>query len=553
MVLILLALGFPIALVLAWAFDLTSEGIKRSVDGDLPSVAQAARSAAGRRFDFVIIGLLVVAVGLLLGERYLFVDDSAPTSDTGAASGAPQNSVAILPFENLSSSPDDAYFAEGIHLELHNQLLRLRGLNVTARPSVRQYVGTTLPVEEIARQLNVAAVMTASVRYDGDRMVLSAALWDGASGRNLWLESYDRTIDRIIETQADIATEISAALEAELTPAERAALAAAPTDSPEAYALYLKATSIDVFPSSTRQPQLREVRRLLDRILTLDPKFAAALALKALRPPPGPIDSQWQSDAVELARQALTLDPSLGEPYLVLANAAITAGRWGEHMALLERALEASPNHAEVVWNTTLAYSVSGRHADAIALAQRFVALNPRVNASYNLAGNAYLNAGLLDDAVAAFAKSAELDPTFYGASMMLGLLEIARRNEAAALTHLQKTLTQFDPTAGADFLLQAAYGLSRIGQNEQSAQLIQRVEMLRAAGIELRESELLFLALLRGDETGALESLSRLADRPWSDSPLGTIRIANNIVGDPVLARPEFQAERERLRRLFD
>ena len=220
------ALGFPLALLLAWFYEFTPEGIKATAE----VAAVEAVKFTGRKLDFAIIGLLVLAVGVLL-VRSPFDDQPVVLP----------NSVAVLPFANMSPNADDAYFAAGMHNTILNELAKLQNMNVIARPSVLQYADGQTPISEIAEALNVETVMEGSVQYADGRILVTAQLIDPVTSAQLWSDNYDREFADIFDIQADIAMNIANALEAELLPAERERIARAPTDSPAAYALYLSA------------------------------------------------------------------------------------------------------------------------------------------------------------------------------------------------------------------------------------------------------------------------------------------------------------------------
>ncbi len=246
------ALGFPLALVLSWFYELTPEGIKVSADVD----AIEPVKFMGRKLDFAIIGLLVVAVGFLLVRP--------PLNDQGTVL---PNSVAILPFENLSPDPDDAYFAAGIHEEILNRLAAVRDLNVIARTSVIQYAESPPSIPVIAKELRVQTVMMGSVLVEGDDVRITAQLIEGANNTLLWAEVYERKLTDIFEIQADIGTRIAAALEAEVLPAERESLRASSTESTEAYGLFLRYTQTNLVARIERLSQL-------DAATDVDPSFA---------------------------------------------------------------------------------------------------------------------------------------------------------------------------------------------------------------------------------------------------------------------------------------
>ena len=315
-VIVLLALGLPVAIVLSWAFDLTPGGIVRD-DG----TGHAPGAPRSRTIEYAIIVLLALAVGYFLASDFLF---------DGSDQRLP-NSVAVLPFDNLSPDPDNAFYADGIHETILTELAKIQDLNVIARTTMERYRDSELSLAEIANELGVETIMEGSFQFANGQVRITAQLIDPATGSHLWSENYDRPFDDIFEIQTDIATSIAVALEAELLPDERRRLEALPTTSPEAMKLYLRAAVIGNGPSV--EPGLRaSAQRLLDSALDLDPMFADAYAQKArlydasLSFDPIPAEG-WESYLAELVRmiranaeQALALNPDLSSPYVVLGD-----------------------------------------------------------------------------------------------------------------------------------------------------------------------------------------------------------------------------------------
>ena len=205
---------------------------------------------------------------------------AAPTepADPIAAYAPPPNSVAVLPFDNLSPDPDDAYFAVGLHEAILSQLANVREMHVVARASVQGYAGTQKPIPVIARELNVETVLDGSVRYADGQVLVTMHLSDGATNTSLWSDSYEHDFSKIFTIQTDIALEVAKALKAELLPAERARVVRAPTTSLPAYTLYLQAVT------RARRATPEEILLAIgdvEQALELDPDFAAAWVLDA--------------------------------------------------------------------------------------------------------------------------------------------------------------------------------------------------------------------------------------------------------------------------------
>lgn len=223
---ILLAIGFPLVLILSWLYELTPEGVMTAEAATAAGYGKAA--AFGRHIDFAIIALLVIAVGWLVYER-----ESGPVIS--------DNSIAVLPFVNMSADENQEYFADGIAEEILNVLGQVRGLKVSARTSSFQFRGQNLDVQAIGQKLNVAAVLEGSVRKSGDVLRISAQLISTADGFNLWSRTYDHQLDDVFAIQDEIAASIVEEMKVRLNLApESAAPAARLATTTEAYDLYLQ-------------------------------------------------------------------------------------------------------------------------------------------------------------------------------------------------------------------------------------------------------------------------------------------------------------------------
>jgi TolB-like protein len=347
-IIFLLILGFPVVLIIAWAFEITPEGVK--LTANLPR-SESTTSVTGQRLNYLVTVLLVLAVVFMAIDRYVLEGGRAPSADSRAAVPSPDatneisapagavdldanvlpNSVAVLPFTNLSSNPEDAFFAAAIHEEILNQLAKLSSLRVIARTSVMQYVDTTKTIPEIARELNVEAVMEGSVRYAGNSILVTAQLIDPKTGLHLWSETYpgDRSdVSTQFAMQADIAMNIANALEAEFSPAEQERIELLPTKSSEAYDLYLAARSLNV-PAS-----LDDALLAIDNALRIDPNFADAWALKSalhssrtIVVPGDQIAKELQA-SIDAAARALDIDPANTYARINQADGLATTGNW---------------------------------------------------------------------------------------------------------------------------------------------------------------------------------------------------------------------------------
>jgi adenylate cyclase len=376
-VVILLILGFPIAMVLAWAYDIGPQGIERTP----PLVADGAPR---RVRTWVVYGLLLVlamgGLGWLLWSRLATHDPAI------------YESIAVLPFANLSGDPANDYFSDGMAEELLNLLAQVPGLQVAARTSSFAYKGQNVDVREIGRVLGVDAVLEGSVRRSGERVRITAQLVDANTGYHLWSQNYDRQMEDIFAVQDEISGEIVAALTGRLG-ARRATeglpARSAPTDSIEAYTTYLQARH--QWKRRGAEP-VRNSVELFQRALEIDPGFARAwsglaAAWVVLPGYAGEAPEPYYTQAGDAARHALSYDPNLAEAHAVLAQIQGSENDWSGAEAGFFFAISLDPNDATTRHWYSLLLARAGRLKDALEQAQKAFELDPASPIiNYNLA-----------------------------------------------------------------------------------------------------------------------------------------------------------------------
>ena len=271
LVFLLLVIGFLLALILSWAYELTPDGVKKEKDVDR---SQSVTRVTGRKLDFVIIGLLVAGLGYFVYDKFV--------ADSGQDDLA--KSIAVLPFVSMSSGEDDGYFADGLTEEILNVLAQLPELQVTARTSSFFFKGQNIPVPEIAALLNVAHIVEGSVRRDGKQVRITAQLIRAADGFHLWSQSYDRTLDDIFAVQEDIAENIAAVLNVVLDESSRQAMRSAGIRNDEAFIAYQK--GVEAFAKSHAHIEnasdfLAIANTHFDRVLQEAPDLVTVLLMKA--------------------------------------------------------------------------------------------------------------------------------------------------------------------------------------------------------------------------------------------------------------------------------
>ena len=265
----LLAAGFPVAVLFAWAFEMTPEGIKREKDVDR---SQSITRETGQKLNRMIIGVLVVAVALLLVDKFVL------RQQVDVETVATDKSVAVLPFVAMSRGEDDEYFSDGLTEEILNSLTRVPDLLVTARTSSFHFKGQDVPIPEIADKLGVAHVVEGSVRRDGDRLRVTAQLIRASDGFHLWSENYDRETDDTFGVQTDIAEKIASALGIFLDEATVEKMRAAGMRNPEAFVAYQKGVQLynDAHNHWNIAPHLVEANKWFDRVIELEPGASRA-------------------------------------------------------------------------------------------------------------------------------------------------------------------------------------------------------------------------------------------------------------------------------------
>src|SRR6516165_3710958 len=271
LVILLTALGFPVALIIAWAFELTPEGIKRT------EVADAERHhSRGGVWIAVVVVAAVLSLGLFFIGRY-----TAPKVTRTSESLA--KSIAVLPFENLSRDPDNAYFADGVQEEILTRLAKIADLKVISRTSTQRYQSKPSNLAEIAKQLGVGNILEGSVQKVADQVRVNVQLVNGQTDSHLWAETYDRKLTDIFGVETDIAKGIAESLQAKLTGREEQALAVKPTRNVEAYDAYLRALAFEARSSASSylsysRDLIEKAIGFYERAVQLDPNFAVAWA-----------------------------------------------------------------------------------------------------------------------------------------------------------------------------------------------------------------------------------------------------------------------------------
>ncbi len=372
LVVLLLALGFPVTLIMAWAFELTPEGLKRT---DEVPVQQSIARSTRRKLDYAIIAVLAAAVGLLLFDRFRAKPAVAPASDSLA------KSIAVLPFESLSEDKENAYFAVGVQDEILTRLAKVADLKVISRTSTQQYQSNPGNIAEIARQLGVGHILEGSVQKAGEEVRVNVQLIKADTDAHLWAETYDSDIANVFQVQSDIALQIAAALEAKLTGREKHEIGAGGTTNPEAYDAYLRGLALDSAQSGDDVKMSLESFR---RAVELDPNFALAWAALTNREA-FKYFSNRTAEQLDRARHAmemaLKLAPEASESLAAAGSFYYYCPQdFDRALDYLGRARKGAPSNPFVIMMTSAVKRRQGKLEEAIELLRKASTLDPRNN-----------------------------------------------------------------------------------------------------------------------------------------------------------------------------
>jgi TolB-like protein/Tfp pilus assembly protein PilF len=453
LVIALVAIGFPIALVVAWAFELTPEGLKRTEDVDLAMSARQPRKH---------VWILVVIVGAAFSIGLFFIGRYTGRNTAGAIRiELPTKSIAVLPFENLSDDKGAAYFADGIQDEILTKLASIADLKVISRTSTAKYKSKPEDLKTVSQQLGVANVLEGSVQKAAGKVRVNVQLIDARVDSHLWAKTYDRDIKDVFTVETEVAQEIADSLQAKLSPAEANTLATAPTRDAAAYDLFLKGEHEERLAENSLRPESYEqAAAWYQQAIARDPNFALAMA-RLVR---NRMDRHWffeqMTDAElapvrSMAEHALALAPNLAEAHVALGTFFYHGYRQYEQaLTEFERALQLQPNA-----NTALEYSGyvhrrQGQWARCLDEHKRALEQDPR-NAL--LAGNVaatYVTLRMWKEAEHAAKHTLEIDPHSLE-GMRAWLDSIVRGN--GDVTETQRVLATFP--AENKILLTADFG----------------------------------------------------------------------------------------------
>ena len=471
-IVVMIVLGLPVALVLAWMFELTPQGIKRTETAD-------AMPEATRKKKYVWIYVVVIGAAISIG--LFFLGRYSAGNTTASPAGITNKSIAVLPFDNLSRDPDNAYFCEGVQDEILTRLAKVADLKVISRTSTQHFKSAPENLPQIAKQLGVMHILEGSVQKANDQVRVNVQLINAMTDAHLWGEIYDRKLTDIFAVESDIAKSIADALQAKLSSSAEHVLASRPTDNAEAHELYLRGR---YFWNRRTGENLKKAADYFQQSIGKDPRYALAYSgladchvLLPAYPELGSNPRDELPKALEAARKAVELDDTLAEAHTSLARALASNLQLSAAMSEFKRAIELNPNYATAHQWFGECLQSQGRVEEALAELKRAQELDPLSLIINSVLGFAFDTVGKSDEAITQLHKTIEMDPNFANAHGMLGNVLEHRGQLKEAVAEYEKCSGSLgaDPVDLAQ--LAAAYFL--VGRKAEGQQLWDKLKSL--------------------------------------------------------------------------
>jgi len=451
LVTVLVLIGFPLALILAWAYELTPEGLKKEKDVDR---SESITHITGRKLDFMIITGLVLALGYFAFDKFVLdpqrdaaLLESATQQDSEFTPGSvkaakqavfAQPSIAVLAFVNMSDDSGNEYFSDGLSEELLNLLVKIPELRVAARTSSFSYKGKDVKIAQIGKELNVTHVLEGSVRKAGNHVRITAQLVKADDGFHLWSETFDRTLDDIFVIQDDIASAVVDALRVKL-------LNAMPTKEitdPEVYALYLQGLYFDNLKGKENWEKAVSAFR---QALAIDPEYAPAwvgISRTYSYQTRARLRSREKGSALSLeaVERALAIDNNMASAWAGLAwFKKYYEWDWEGATAALDKALQLEPNNADALGVAASLASNLGQTSASMVLHEQALARDPLNLTRLSALGKDYMRNGRLDEAIETFSRLVALNPEYLSGYSDLGRAYFLNGDVERALIEIDK------------------------------------------------------------------------------------------------------------------
>jgi TolB-like protein/Tfp pilus assembly protein PilF len=528
LIVLLIIVGLPIALVLAWMFEITSQGIKRTETAD--AMPATARKKHAWIYVVVIAGLL--SIGLFFLGRYTAGNTGTPRQSEAATN----KSIAVLPFENLSDDKNTAYFSDGITEEILNALAQIPNLKVAARRSAFQFKGNDLDLRKIGQILGVAHILEGSLQKAGDQVRINVQLVDVQNGLQAWSEKYDRKLDNVFAVEDEIAKAIATKLRVQLTGGAGQPLVVDSTNNPQAHELYLRGLTL----LAARGSGLLEARDSFQKAVNLDAGYAqawGALAITELLLPAYELDTFEATlpRGESSAQRALSLDPNTASAHIAVGLANTIRFRWPEADQALRRGLVLAPGDAEAVNQYAQFLGTVGQLEPSLREIERAQQLDP-LSPIIGVIRSGALSALRRDDAAEAQIKSVlKAHPEFQAAHNWAATQYIDRKMYPEAETELRLLAKLSGQNEDAKALL--ARGMAN------PAQRVAAVNSLETSpeNDNIRQDAIwyAFYLVSLGERSRALDELEIYADKHNS----GFTAWLWNRSFDPLRNEPRFKA----------
>ena len=528
-IIIACCIGFFLALILAWYHG--ERGVQQVTGTELLIIGLVLAVGGGFLWRFAAASRTAEnKIAALPNETRI---DEFPVA-------IPEKSIAVLPFDNLSHDPDNAYFSEGIQDEILTRLAKSAELKVISRTSTQKYKSAPDNLREIAHQLGVAHILEGSVQRAGEQVRINVQLINALTDAHLWADTYDRKLTDIFSVESEVARAVAEALRAKLTGSAEKILASKPTENPEAHQLYLKGR---YFWNRRTEENLKTALSYFQQAIDKDPTYALAYAgladsyaLLPVYSPTPPKDNIIR--AIAAARRALELDPDLAEAHTALANALVTDLQFAEAEHEFKRAIDLNPNYATAHQWYSECLQTQGRFEEALVEAKKAYELDPLSLIINSVVGMAYAVNGQNVEAQQQQRRTLEMDPKFGPAQFMLAETFEEKGDFKAALEAYQKA---YDSSATVLRSAMIARMHAVLGRPEEARRILNQL-LQRAENQYVNSYAIALIYVALNDKENALACLEKAYDERGIElgGDTGSLKIDPRL--DPLRGDPRFQ-----------
>jgi TolB-like protein/Tfp pilus assembly protein PilF len=541
------AIGLPVALFFAWAYELTPEGVKKEHEVDR---GQSITSRTGKKLNFVTLVLLAVAIGYIAYDKFVDTEpepqmatasEQTPALEPETQPEPARQSIAVLPFSSRSNREEDVFFVEGIHDDLLTTIANIGSLKVISRTSVMEYKDTTKKIPQIARELGVANVLEGGVQRSGNQVRINVQLIDAQTDEHLWAQIFDRelTAENLFAIQSEISQQIADALETTLTDAERERINTMPTDNLDAYDAYVRGRQL---MASREAEQLEQATEEFNHAVELDPEFALAWVgvsdSHLLLASYGSLDySRAQEISASATETAQSIDARLGEAWASQGLRHFYSNEYEDAEAAYLRAIELSPNYATVYhWSAVNLRNYPLRAQEQADFMRKALELDPRSAIIGSALAGIYEDQGLFSRSERQQLKNLELHPGFVPSLSGLGYLYELTGSYDQSMKYYRLAAEQ--DSEAADLLWNQAWLYFLLGEWQKAEELGEQAE-------ELNPNELgigffgIFSNLAQGNDAAAREHMAWVLQRANEESrALPSLAYFELLFGNPEQAR---------------